>query len=119
MKVTYFKQKPSTDFAILDRINVICSDIGGRIGLQIYPFKVKVKDIEYSFSGLNHGAWTPVVPCVILAELDVNGHFVLTAVTSDMMTHEFDNFSTPLGIIMYIDSDEITIINHKEAVESA
>lgn len=118
MKVTYFKQKPTTDFAILDRINVICSNIDGRIGLQIYPFKVKIKDNTYTFDGLNHGAWTPVVPCAILAEIDVNGNFVLTAVTSDMMTQDFDRFSTTLGIIMYIDSDEITVINHKEAAES-
>lgn len=115
MKVKYFNQKPSADFEILDRIKVIYSESVGKPFVEIYPFRVKAKGKEYNFTGLNSGAWTPVIPCAILGEIDESDRFFLTVVTSDMIgVNNFDPLSTPLGIVMYLDNDEITVINHQQ-----
>jgi len=115
MKVTYFKQKPSKKFKILDKINVIYSSVGEKPTFQIMPFKVNANGKEYTFDGLNSGAWNPIFSSALLAEIDENDNFYLTVITPDMLENAFDLFSDRLGIIMYLGKDEITVLDHREA----
>ena len=111
MKIKYFNQEHSANFSILDRINVIYSDVGNKPRFQIKPFRVKYGDKIYSFPGLVNNAWKPIKDCCILGEVN-DDSFYLTAVYADMVNSKIESSDTVLGIFMHVGKDEITVLNH-------
>ena len=109
MEIKYKKQKPSDNFKLLNRINIIYSDDEVEPTIQVFPFKALINDKKVNFTGISGGVWQPNSGDVLIADVIEDDKLILAIDDTVLGPKHLKN---QLGILIHVGDDVITILDH-------